>query len=253
MSEEQKVTDEILNRLQSIEEDIKRIEQSKKRRTFISLGGAVLILIILALFGWNLYQFGQNAMSPEVKKEFLAEVSEDLVEIARDNPDVKRAVKDLRDDVLPHVIEQITKRFRENMPQFQREQEKVVVNLRHYLEHDVKDKLAASLARLKEVLEQEMLKKYPEVNPDEMKPILQKIMDIFIVETNAIIEKRLYNAYLSLGELSETVNQFGRLEETKKFDPKNLDYVKLQMIEAMLELAIYHINPARGDAPAGGA
>jgi hypothetical protein len=109
------------------------------------------------------------------------------------------------------------------------------------------------LARLKEVLEQEMLKKYPEVNPDEMKPILQKIMDIFIVETNAIIEKRLYNAYLSLGELSETVNQFGRLEETKKFDPKNLDYVKLQMIEAMLELAIYHINPARGDAPAGGA
>ncbi len=257
MSDEQRVPDdsvneanEVLGKLQGIEESINRIEQSKRIKTLVSVGGVIIVLLILALFGWNLYQFGQKAMSPEVKAEFMSEASEDIVEVARDNPDVQKMVKDLQEDVIPYVIVQISEKFQENMPQFQKEEEKIIGNIQHYLENDVKDKLAVALIEMLVELEQEILKKYPEVSPDEMKPVLEKAQEIFITEITASIEKRLDDMFLSLGELSETIRQFGQLEEAKKLNPKNIEEVKLQMIEAMLELVIYHLNPERGDAPA---
>ena len=142
MSEEERTTDdsvndskEVLSKLQGIEESINRIEQSKKLKTLVSVGGVIIVLLILALFAWNLYSFGQKAMSPEVKAEFISEAAEDIVEIARDNPDVQKMVRDLQEDVIPHVIVQITEKFQKNMPLFQKEEEKIIGNLQHYLEN----------------------------------------------------------------------------------------------------------------------
>ena len=257
MSDEQRTTDdsvndskEVLSKLKGIEESINRIERSKRLRTFVSVGGVILVLLIFALFGWNLYQFGQKAVSPEVKAEFMSEAAEDIVEVARDNPDVQKMVKDLQEDVIPYVIVQITEKFQENMPQFQKEEDQIIGNIKHYLENDVKDKLAVALTEILVELEQEILKIYPEVSPDEMKPVLEKAQEIFIIEIVASIDKRLDEMFLSLGELSGTVRQFGQLEEANKLDPNNIEQVKLQMIEAMLELVIYNLNPDRGNAPA---
>ena len=70
------------------------------------------------------------------------------------------------------------------------------------------------------------------------------------------LEQRLDTALDDITKLNESFEKLKDTEEYKKLDPKMIGEIENHLIESLLELAIYHINPKRGALPAvskGGA
>jgi hypothetical protein len=121
--------------------------------------------------------------------------------------------------------------------------------LKAYLEKDVKAKLAASISEAMLEVEESLRDKYPNLSSKDIDKTLKSAQATFILELTEMLDRKLAGFSGDLEELRAGVDGFKECEEYKRLDPDNehtLHAVKNQMVEAMLELVIYHINPRKG-------
>jgi molybdopterin converting factor small subunit len=249
--------DDLLVRLNRLETCLADIERTRKQRSLIGIAGLVLILLALAIFAANLWGFAMQMMEPESQAAIMSKVQEDMTDLLQNDPEIKMLVQDMQEDVLPYIAEQVTSRLKEELPAFREQGEEILANLQAYLEKDAKDKLGAALADVLAEIEQKLIEKYPQVTPDELQAVMATAQTMFIEDLTTLIERKLDVVADDLGNLKESVDQFKetpeyrQLVEDMKVDREGaLHKVQLAMIEHMLELVIYHINPERGNEPA---
>jgi hypothetical protein len=269
MSEEKKQpeadaarNDELLNKIKVLEEALDSIEQSRKKRSMISLIGLVLVLLGLILFFINLKSFAAVKLNDaDFQKELLTIVRNDLKDMAKSNPNITLMQQDFKEKVLPYVSKQILERFKKDVPKFQEVGENFADELKAYLNNDVKDKLIKALSESLVEVETILKEKYPTMKADELHKIINEARHIFVIRITDIIEKKLDYISEDLGSLKTSIENFKNCEEYKTHDAKNPNtshHVKIQIIESMLELVIYQLNDEKGQRPvepltAGGA
>lgn len=240
---------ELVAKLKVLEESLDAIEQAKKQRNLVSIVGLLLIILAIALFVMNISNFAkEKAKDSDFHKELLTKLSADMKEVG-DNPNLQAILADLKGEIIPHLAKQIVERFKKDAPKFQEKGEDVAKNLKHYLETDVKEKLADSLSKSLIDVESILKEKYPNIKPEDLKKIIDSAQAIFVIEITNIIEAKLDSISVEMGALKHSVNKFKDCEEYKQLDPQNpdtLSHVKLQMVESMLELVIYQINSQKG-------
>lgn len=239
----------LVDKLKALEESLEAIEQSKKQRNLVSIVGLLLIILALALFVMNISNFATDkANDSEFHKELLTKLSQDMKEVST-NPNLQAIIKDLKEEILPNLAKEIAERFKEDAPKFQEKGEGIADNIQKYLEEDVKTKLVKSLSRALLDVEGILKEKYPDIKPEDLKKILDSAQGTFIVEITNIIEDKMHSVSLDIGALKNSVNKFQDCDEYKKLDPRHpdtLNHVKMQMVESMLELVIYQMNPRKG-------
>jgi len=245
--------EDMLSRLGRLEACLAEIERTRRQRSMISMGGLLLVLLGIALFAANLWGFGLKLMEPESQDAIMAKVQEDMADLLQNDATLKQLTRDLQDDVLPYVVEQITARLKEELPVFRQQGEDILLNLQGYLEKDAKEKLSEALADILAEVEQKLIEKYPQVTPEELQSVIETAQTVFVEELTTLIERKLDVVADDLGALKESVDQFKdtpeyrQLIEDMKVDREGaVNKVQLAMIEHMLELVIYHINPERG-------
>jgi hypothetical protein len=245
--------EDMLSRLGRLEECLAEIERTRRQRSLISIGGLVLVLLGIALFAANLWGFGMKLMEPESQTQIMAKVQEDMTDLLQNDATIKQLARDLQDDVVPYVVEQVTNRFKAELPEFRQQGEDILLNLQGYLEKDVKEKLGEALADILAEVEQKLLAKYPQVTPEELQSVIENSQAVFIEEVTTLIERKLDVVSDDLGALKESVDNFKdtpeyrQLLEDIKVDKEGaVNKAQIAMIEQMLELVIYHINPERG-------
>lgn len=235
--------------LVSLEEDLVAMEASKKQRNLVSLVGLLLIILAIAMFMMNLSNFAKGKMNDnQFKKELLTKLAEDLKDV-RNNPNLQGMIKDLKSEILPNLSKQIIKRFKEDVPQLKAKGEDFASELQHYLENDIKDKIVKSLTTSLLKVENIIKEKYPEISSDDLAKVLHAAQADFVIEITEVIESKIDTIRLDIDNLKASVSKFKDCEEYKKLDPANshtMGHVKMQMVEAMLELVIFQINPEKG-------
>lgn len=256
MSEEKKAAvnaesnGELLKKIKLLEDALDSMEQSRKQKNMISLIGLVLVLLGLVLFFINLKKFAAEKFNDNAfREELLTTVRNDLKDLASSNPNITLMRQDLKEKVLPYVSKQILERFKQDIPKFKAAGEDFAGELKVYLNTDVKNRLIKALTESLVDIEGVLKEEYPTMKPEELHKIILEAKDIFVLRISEAIDRKLEYISDDLGSLKASVDKFKECEEYKLHDPQNPDtahHVKIQMVEAMLELVIYQLNEQKG-------
>lgn len=245
--------EELLRKIKVLEEALESIDKSQKQKSLISFIGFMLVLLGLIIFFVNLKSFAASKLNDnDFQDELIAIVQSDLKEVMHTNPNVTIMQQDLKKEVLPYVAKQIIKRFKQELPKFKFTGEKFSIELKSYLDHDVKAQLIKALTESLVDVEGVLKEEYPNMPPEELEKVIAEARHVFVLKITDIIEKKI--AYVSddLASLKASINNFKNCEEYTMHDasnPHTLHAVKIEMVEAMLELVIYQLNEEKGQRP----
>ncbi len=245
-----KAEDEILAKLEKLESDILEIDRARKQQALISRFGLLLILLAFLLFAWNLYRFYQRMTSEENITKLSEQVQSDLRKMFENDDNLKKLQDDLMKNIIPDVTKQVTERLEKEIPVFKKKGEMLLGNIKTHVEESVKMKLAEELDKSVKEFEAELLKQYPNISPEKLEDVFKKSEEVFLEEFTAMIERKVDLVVDDLNEMDKTLNKFVVLAEKQNYQDKDRDMVKLDFLENMLELGIYHVNPMKGELPA---
>ena len=241
--------DELLASVSRLEADLQEIEKARKQQALIIRVGVILILVAILLFAWNIWNFSKSLMKSESLDQFGQKFSRDMQDLAKD-PEVRRMQDNLVKQVIPDITNQIVERFKQDMPNFRKKGEKVLFNLQIYVQGYLKEELEKALAESVVKLEKELHTSYPKISVDKLQKVLKSAEVTFIEQVTNAIEKRIEMIYEDLDKAEKTLDKFSNLDDMKKLSKQTPDEIKLALIESMLELGIYEINPVKGNMPA---
>gem|GEM_PF-6586780 len=243
-------TEALLTKINQLEEYLDKFAKARRVRALCSGIGMVLILLLLCLFGWNLWQFGKGHLSPEGQQAFMKQVQADMTTLYRTDSNVQGIIDDFRTDVAPYAVEHVRKRIREELPNMRASGVQSLYALRDYIATDAKDRFETEISDALAEFELELMKKFPDLSREDLHIGLIAMHDLLLAELSTIIDQRLGELSGSFEELMQTLDTYRDLPEAKKLDPENLDAVKLNILESLLDLAIFEVNPDRGLVPA---
>ena len=201
----------------------------------------------------NLKSFVSNKLSTdEFQAELLAVVRSDMKDLVHTNPNVTIMQQDFKEKVLPYVAKQVLARFKQDLPKFKSEGENFADELQEYLENDVKDRLIKALSESLVEVEGVLKEEYPQMSADELQRILDEARHVFVIRITDIIEKKITYISDDLNSLKASIDNFKNCKEYTMHDasnPHTVHAVKVEMVEAMLELVIYQLNEEKGQLP----
>jgi hypothetical protein len=241
--------DELLASISRLEADLQEIEKARKQQALIGRVGVILILFAILLFVWNMWNFSKSLVKSENLDRLGQQFSRDMQDLAKD-PEVRKMQENLVKQVIPDITNQIIERFKKDIPNFRKKGERVLANLQIYVQGYLKEELEKALAESVVQLEKELHATYPKISADKLEKVMKSAEATFIEQITAAIEKRMEMIYEDLDKAEKTLDKFSSLDDMKQLSKQTQDQVKLGLIEALLELGIYEINPARGNMPA---
>ena len=254
--EENKSTNEreaLLRKIAEMEDALDDIQRDKRKRSIVGVLGLLLILSALLMFLNNVFSFAGGKMGDsEFHSALASKAIDDLKEVADSNPNVNLIIQDLKTQILPELYKQVLERLKQETPKIKSAGEAMSADIKKHLETNVKRKLVDTLSTSLAELEPILREKYPKISFEQLHSIMNSAKATFILEVTDIIENRLSTVSSDLVTLKSSVEQFKNCDEYKNLDPDNehtIHAVKKQMVEAMLELVIYHLNEAKGKEP----
>ena len=241
--------DDLLACVSRLEADLQEIEKARKQQSLIVRVGVLLILFAILLFAWNIWNFSKSLMKSENLDQLGQKFSRDLQDLAKD-PEVRKMQENLVKQVIPDITNQIIERFKKDIPNFRKKGEKVLANLQVYVQGYLKAELEKALAESVVKLEAELHATYPKISAEKLEKVIKSAETTFIEQVTNALEKRIEMIYEDLDKAEKTIDKFSSLDDMKKLSKQSPDEIKLGLIESLLELGIYEINPVRGNMPA---
>ncbi|MFA6567713.1 MAG: hypothetical protein WCS96_05825 [Victivallales bacterium] len=241
--------DDLLSSVSRLEADLQEIEKARKQQALIIRVGVILILFAILFFAWNIWNFSKSLMRSENLDQFGQKFSSDMQDLAKD-PEVRRIQESLVKQVIPDITNQIIERFKKDLPNFRKKGEKILANLQVYVEGYLKEELEKALAESVAQLERELHAAYPKISVDKLEKVMKSAETTFIEQITNAVEKRIEMIYEDLDKAEKTLDKFSSPGDTERLSKQNPDEIKLELIESLLELGIYEINPAKGNMPA---
>jgi hypothetical protein len=240
----------LLEKIAEMEEALKEIQRFKLKRSVVGIVGLLLVLGALLLFLNNIRNFTKTKLNDaDFQQEVLSTLSKDMKKVSETNPNVNLILQDMRNKIIPSLYKQVLERLKKETPKIKGVGKQMTDDLKNYLEKDLKAKLATSLSEAMLEVEDLLRKKYPNLSSKDIDKTLKSAQATFILELTEMLDHKLAGFSDDLGKLRTGMDEFKKCDEYKMLDPKNEDTihtVKTQMVEAMLELVIYHINPQKG-------
>lgn len=241
---------ELLKKLERLETDIQEIERARHQQAVVTRVGLLLILLAILLFAWNLWQFSKIVTSDDYVAGLGESVQKHILHMVDNDENLKALRADITEKIIPSVSKQVMERVSKELPVFKQKGEKILENIKAHLEDTVKTKLAEEIDGAVKELEAEILKEYPDVSAEKLEAVFKKTEGVFLENITGMLEKKVELVYEDLDEMEKTLQKFSKIAEEAKLGEKELDMVKLDFLENLLELAIYHVNPDKGELPA---
>jgi hypothetical protein len=152
--------------------------------------------------------------------------------------------------------------MQDDAPKFRQSTKELTLDIGNYMEDDMKPKLADSLIKELASSEAIMLKTYAKSKPslEKINKIILNTHDFLLPKITDILDLKLNKALFTLSNLNNTFQEmYSSMENTtilKGLTPEMTGEVQSRLIETLLEIIIYNLNPAKGNMPAftnGGA
>lgn len=242
---EQASDDAVIKKLTEMEEKIIAISKRRTQRSMVMIGGIFLILFFVVLFLVQLL----NMAKEFDEKELMIELQKEAVRIA-ESQEVKSLTTEVQTEVVPLLRDEIVKQFNARTDEIHDKAVASAKNLQLYLEDDVQKKLKDEVGVAIIQLEQEILKKYPNIPSERLEKVIKAAKEEFITRLTASLEDRLNRALTDISVLAKTFDKLKTHPEYQKLSQKDISKIENKLLESVLELAIYNVNPDKGDMPA---
>jgi len=238
------ISAETLARLAAIERDVADMAGLRKKLLWVSLGGAVAVLIILVAFLANLFNFARTYDTSALLSE-LSVQGEDIL----NSPQTQDTLRQMQAEFVPLYRESLIKEFNARAPELRKSAITMASSLEKYLKKDVKMRLEAELAKGLKNVEKELTKRYSglDLSPAQVEEVFNYGQGRFIENTTRHVQDRLTNALQELAILQAKFSQFKDDPEYRAISKEPVDEIQCRMIETMLELWIYNLNPSKGN------
>ncbi len=238
------ISAETLSRLEAIEKDIAAMAGMRKKQLWINIGGAVAVLVILLAFLGNLFDFARTYDTGTL----LTELQSQGEEIIR-SPQTQETLRQMQAEFVPLYRESLIKEFNNRAPELRKNALNVASNLEKYVKNDIKNRLEKDLTTAMDSMAKELTKRYPglDLTQEQIEEVFNHGHARFIDETTRHVQTRLDGAVQELAILQAKFGQFKTDQEYLELKDVPTDEVSCRLIESMLELWIYNMNPAKGN------
>ncbi len=247
-----------LRKLDSLEKKIESMAKMKRSTTIATYIGLIIIIIFLAFFIFNIISFVRNYNTNKLANE----MGNNMIELAR-SQEVKDIFLEINKTYTPALKKAVIAKMQKDTPMFKMEAQKMLASTVDYLQNKVKPELTENLIKNLAASETLMLQTY-----SNEKPSIERINTI-IQNSNQYLKKNITKSIdnkleQSLGTLSGLNNSFQELYKKsednstilKGLTPDMVGEVQSRLIETLLEIIIYQMDPQKGNQPAfanGGA
>ncbi|HJO95805.1 MAG TPA: hypothetical protein QF753_20590 [Victivallales bacterium] len=241
--------EEILAKLDELQNIIAKTSKAKKITTICSTIGIIIIIIILCVFILSIYSFISNYNTDKLG---LA-LQKSIPKIAK-TTEAKKLLDQVQKELLPNYQKALIKQININSEKLQKQTLATAEDINKYMQNDMKEALLKGLRSSMITAEKEILTKYHKLNLSE-----ERITAV-LNESNALFTEKLsdnLNAKLSVAtqKLTNLNNSFIKLQKSLPKDKQlnasaNIHTYENQFIESLLELLVYQMNPAKGKLPA---
>ncbi|MCP3967678.1 MAG: hypothetical protein GY750_20670 [Lentisphaerae bacterium] len=251
MAEEKKTTatevsenQEFIQKLNFIEEMVKKMDGIRKRQFFVTILGILVMLLVMAVFVISLTSFVQNYNA----QQLLTEVKNNS-HIITEGPELKRMLDNVKKTFLPAYKKELAIAFQAEMPKLQAQLSQTTKELELYLQNDLREKLLSRMEAALKKIEAEAIKKHPELNSVTLHDAFAEVNKHFIENVTEVLNKRIGAAKQHLAMLNQSFKAYKDTPEYKSLKGTDMDVIESNLVETLLELWIYHINPIKGGSP----
>lgn len=242
---------DILAKIERLEALLREAEEARKQGIIIARLSIIVIIIALCVFGWNLFGIYKSFTGPENMEQLKKQVLSDLKDVL-EGPEVRMLEKKVMSETAPKVANIFMERFKKELPMFKDKGNELLNNMKDFVETHLKEELTKALEESMKDIEKELQQKFPDLSPEKLEKTLTAAQYVFIEDITDHLEQSLVDLSTMFDGLEKTISSFRETEDYKTLANKELDDIKLELAEAFLELAIYEVNPPRGEKIEGG-
>jgi hypothetical protein len=246
-----------LNKIDALEKKINCMAKAKRNTAIATYAGLIIIIIFIVLFIFNIVSYVRNYDTVEL----AAALNSNAIELVQ-SEEMQEILQEIRDKFVPALKVALIQKMQKDTPLFRQSAQELTEDLKNYLEFQIKPKLADSLTKELASSEAQLLTTY-----SKSKPSLEKINQIVLKSHQFLFENVTKSVDFKLDKALNTLTglnnsfqtMYSSMEDTpllKGLTPEMTGEVENLLIETMLELIIYQLNPQKGNMPAfanGGA
>ena len=233
---------ELIARIDQLENML--IHTKKKR-----IGQSIVIwsctVIIIAVCAWFLMTF-YSLYSTYDKKLLLKELHKNSGMII-ESPEFQSMLLDARKIFLPAYKKALADELSAQAPELSAKAEKELNNLKELLVKRIKRAFIREMHKDFKKVEKDLLKRYPDLNADKLNEAYEKASVLFAEKLTTSLNNYVNQAINKLTELDETFRQFKKEDAYNALNKKSVQEVENLLVESMLELWIYELNPHKGE------
>ena len=214
------------------------LHQQKVARTQ-TLVATLVILVIIIVFGWNLYRFVTTTFTEDKVMQVVNDKKDDLIGKA------KLIAKQAQDEVVPVYKETLIATAKELVPQLEIKAREELMALEANIKGDLTDVINITLKRLEDALQNDMEQKFPFVVKDrEPADVFAAFLDTLEKQGPAVqasIDKVIHEE----GQrVQDVIVKFPVRSDLDKVDRSELE---LQLVRMLLQYADYEASVAGTD------
>ena len=252
-----KLQEAVLDKIGVLEKKIENIDKVKRITSAATYIGLILIIVFFAFFIFSLIYF----VKAYDTQALAVALHSHAVKLARSD-EVRAELQQVKEKFVPAYNVALIAKIKKDKPLFQESTKELAKDLQNYLRCNVKPKLANSLVEKLALSESLMLttNSATKLPRERIEKIVSISKEFFRTGVTDSLNVKLNSALMAFTSLNSSFQKmYDSMEGTsvlKGLTPEMTGEVQSRLVETMLELMIYRLNPQKGDMPAfadGGA
>jgi len=228
-----------------IEQLEKMLIHTKQKRIGQSIVVWCCTAVIIAVCVWFLMTF--NSLVRNYDTTLLVKELQKNSEIILQAPEFQAMMLDTQKIFLPAYEKALRTKLNSQAPELRAKAETELNNLKELAVKKIKKNFVAQIRKDFSKIEKDLLKRYPDLNAAKLNDAYDKAASLFAEKLSVSLNQLVIQATNKLTGLDETFRQFKKENVYKELSKKSIKEVESLLVESMLELWIYELNPEKGE------
>ena len=233
----------LIQRLDEIEKNLAAVEHERSRMFRTSVISILIILAVVGLCFVSVWNYSKN-YDVEKLQEMVLDSTDEIIK--RESKLLMGQLK--RDD--RKILREFSERVKVELENPENELQAKLTGMTDRIEKRIKERVEGRLlealeAALKEN-EEAIKEEFSELEDIDLDTVFEKSKNNFIIMLHNIVEERYAEVQPSLVRSKDLVAEIVHGRGSEVLTPDNLPEVQARLMEKILELMIYDLNPNRG-------
>ena len=222
----------------------KMLIHTKKKRIGQSIVVWSCTLVIIAVCAWFLMTF--KSLIQNYDTQLLFNELQKNSGMVLESKEFQTMLMDTRKIFLPAYQKALKEELSASTPELRAKAEAELSSLKKLLVEKIKKSFMTQVSKDFQKVEKDLLKRYPDLNAAKLNEAYEKASSLFAEKLSVSLNHFVDKAIAKLSGLDETFRLFKKGTVYKDLKRKSVKEVESLLIESMLELWIYELNPEKG-------